>query len=85
MENNIPAFPRPYSEADRGFKKVQVEAQEGMTLLDYFAGQCVIGLLSVARFVGYSSLSDNDLKSLSQKSYALADALLKARHDHNKD
>ncbi len=38
------AFPRPVSEADRVF----TSAQKGMTLLDWFAGQALIGIVASA-------------------------------------
>ena len=42
MPNNPEAFPRPYSESERDFHP----ASSGMTLLDYFAGHALGGLLA---------------------------------------
>ena len=46
-------------------------AQEGMTLRDYFAAKAMQGCIVAGRFQGYASCAAD--------SYAMADAMLKAR------
>lgn len=46
-------------------------AQEGMTLRDYFAAKAMQGCIAAGRFQGYASCAAD--------SYAMADAMLKAR------
>ena len=38
---SLPAFPRPYSNFEIGGRDVEFEAQEGMTLRDYFAAKAM--------------------------------------------
>ena len=65
---NIPAFPRPASEAHQhGMHK----PQEGMTLRDYFAAKTLQGLLA-------SGLEQSRYE-FSRKSYEMADEMLRAR------
>lgn len=45
--------------------------QEGMTLRDYFAAKAMQGCIAAGRFQGYASCAAD--------SYAMADAMLKAR------
>jgi hypothetical protein len=67
---NIPAFPRPASEAHQnGMHK----PQEGMTLRDYFAAKAMQGLVENANWRGMPE------DALAKESYKLADAMLKAR------
>ena len=65
-----PAFPRSATKGTSG--TIVREAQDGMTLRDYFAGQAVSGLYADNNFTG----SHVDAAKCS---YALADAMLKAR------
>lgn len=74
---DIPAFPRPSTPRTFG--------QGGMTLRDYFAGQALIGLVSID-FNEKSSLCEKlgvDGKTwgeiAAQQCYGYADALLKQR------
>jgi hypothetical protein len=65
---NIPAFPRPASEAHQhGMHK----PQEGMTLRDYFAAKAMQGFIS--RGGNYNAEFD------AARAYAFADEMLKAR------
>lgn len=70
---NPPAF--PVSSID-GF------TQHGMTLRDYFAGQCLVGAMTQATNIG--SLPKDDRAALFRKMagiiYDVADAMLAARN-----
>lgn len=61
--SNIPAFPRP----SRG--------QDGMTLLDYFAGQAITGLIQ--------NNSDATYKELAHDAYRIADEMLRMGEKSN--
>lgn len=68
--NNPPAFPRPFSGSTQ-------YAQEGMTLLDYFAAKAM---------QAYLNGHDRDSFTFTEwalTSYAMADAMLKARETIN--
>ena len=43
---NKPAFPRPFSHLQDSGLLYQVADQEGMTLLEYYAGQALLGLVT---------------------------------------
>jgi hypothetical protein len=67
---NIPAFPRPASEAHQhGMHK----PQEGMTLRDYFAAKAMQAYLPDAM---EHNATENEL---AWSAYKMADAMLKAR------
>ena len=68
MTNNIPAFPRPHSNSVGG---IWAEAQPGMTLRDYFAGQCLSALIAAVPDVAWDRIAPN--------AYWLADEMLKER------
>lgn len=74
---NPDAFPRPFS-ADENSPH-DYDAQDGMTLRDYFAAKAMQALLTT------SGSSFGDLPSLSislpRFSYIMADAMLKAREE----
>ena len=81
-----PAFPRPVSEdKTQGTQhdgNRTVDAQDGMSLRDYFAAQALGGLLagSAAMHVTIDgSWVDGREKTLATFSYSLADAMLVAR------
>ena len=70
---NQPAFPRPASEAHQhGMHK----PQEGMTLRDYFAAKGMQAFLDQLIKQGWHS---DDLETVAETSYRMADAMLKAR------
>jgi hypothetical protein len=52
----------------------QVASYEGMTLRDYFAAKAMQGLLSR---IGHDKINVHDV--LAQRTYQIADAMLKAR------
>ncbi len=65
--DNPPAFPRPNTVADAnaiGFKP----GVPGMTLRDWFAGQALIGLITIS-----------GSKGAVEKAYSIADEMLKHR------
>ena len=68
---NIPAFPRPSSEAHQHGMH---SPQEGMTLRDYFAAKAMQPIKSQA--IDYAKAEANDM---ARKAYMIADAMLKAR------
>lgn len=53
------------------------EAYPGMTLRDYFAGQCLVGELSAQ--TEESGHYNPDGKALAERCYAFADAMIAAR------
>ena len=70
MKDGGPAFPSQRLGADG---MPSCEADSGMSLRDWFAGQA---LLATA---GYRESADID--DIARQSYAIADAMLKARQD----
>ena len=79
-ENKTPtdggaAFPRPFSE-DTYLEDTDYEAQQGMSLRDYFAGKAMQGFIDYAAAKGHFVPPDDQL---AQCSYDVADAMLKAR------
>ena len=81
--NDIPAFPRPFSE-DTYLEGVDYVAQDGMTLRDYFAAKAMQGILtneashSVVMKVSHELAMTEEL-AISKMSYVMADAMMKAR------
>lgn len=76
--NNPPAFPRPRSTGGDSFKSD--EAQEGMTLRDYFAAKAMNAVIV--------SYNDNDYRIpqaewTAESAYKIADEMLKAREKEN--
>ena len=64
------AYPRAGAQANAGWSR----PTNGMTLLDYFAGQALAGL------AGNSGLHDRlDYRQLASLSYDMADAMLEVR------
>ena len=62
----FPAYTYPNGEINHG--------EDGMTLRDYFAGQALVGLLA-----GRQPSNAYPPEHIAETSYALAEALLKAR------
>lgn len=60
-----PAFPTPWAAG--------TATEGGMTLRDWFAGQAMVGILSVAGPYGLAPYE------ISERSYRLADAMIKER------
>ncbi len=75
MTRNPAAFPRPWSKDDYGGCHVEVKAQEGMTLRDWFAGQALQSIANpvVRRDFGLS------WKQVATMAYEAADAMLAER------
>ena len=69
---NPPAFPRARGESRDGV----AEEQKGMTLLDYFAGQAMQGIMTdeVCRSSGRTQIA--------RDSYLIAQAMLEEREKH---
>ena len=65
--NNIPAFPRPASEAHQHGMH---NPQEGMTLRDYFAAKALQAM---------THRGEANVQMVSIQAYAMADAMMKAR------
>ena len=76
--NNPPAFPRPFSGTTQ-------YAQAGMTLRDYFAAKAMPVAMETLRQDWTKDDGDSwywnktEIEMLAEKSYALADLMLKAR------
>lgn len=45
---NKPAFPRPYSEWHEDGMKHELPQQQGMSLLEYYAGQALAGYMAIS-------------------------------------
>ena len=78
MDDGGPAFPRPRSEGN-----LEVyDAQDGMSLRDYFAAQVLAALVGSQHYaLGQQNEEGRD--GLAFYAYATADAMLKARKDGN--
>ncbi len=80
------AFPRPM--ASVGMLDSN-DAQEGMTLRDYFAGKVINGICCNQFYLSalledFKSVTDDEMTSkIAQISYEMADAMLKAREVSN--
>ena len=74
--NDIPAFPRPASEAHQhGMYK----PQEGMTLRDYFAAKSITWFLTALENEGIVDTPDLLRQFAAESAYRMADAMMKAR------
>lgn len=63
-----PAFPRPISQQNTTIQSKPIDAQDGMTLRDYFAGQAM-----------QTYRDAMPLNEIADYSYGIADAMLEAR------
>ncbi len=70
-----PAFPRTHSEAEGPVGSM--DAQKGMTLRDWFAGQAISGLTANARF-------SNTARDVERLSYEIADAMIEEKAKREK-
>ena len=77
--NDTPAFPRPFSE-DTYLEGIDYLAQDGMTMRDYFAAKAMQGMLAAC-----TGWSEAQQERLAKCSYAMADAMLKAREHEDED
>ena len=77
---NPKAFPEVDRLIDRGVggRIFDVESIGGMTLLDYFAGQSMVGVVSNPNFD-----AEMNKNKFAQDMYRLAKAMLKEREKHN--
>lgn len=75
-DHSTPAFPRPQSRGSSG--TVTAEAQSGMSLRDWFAGQALAGVMS-----GRATINADGW--VPQAAYRLADAMLAARDAEQED
>ena len=66
-----PAFPRPPTEWSPG--------NPGMSLRDWFAGQCMRDTFAALAAMGSENLNEYQLKRCAEASYMAADAMLAAR------
>ena len=74
---NIAAFPKTTEECeDEKTGIVYTEAQDGMTLLDYFAGQALVGHATEA--IGIST------ERVAELCYDMAESMLKEREERIK-
>lgn len=77
--DNPYAFSRPIGERKKKGGTEYCASQKGMTLLDYFAAQTLIGYLSSFRWGEIPTE-----KTLAKHSYLQAKAMLKERENHIK-
>jgi hypothetical protein len=71
-EGDRPAFPSAYGTTN---------GNDGLTILDYFAGQVICGLCGNLEYIADAEISN---VSLAERSYAMADAMIKARSRHGR-
>ena len=74
-----PAFPAPEYLINKELDQktiMRLDMTLGMTLRDYFAAQAMQGMCAG----NWPITSDPGLHDMTQRAYAIADALLKARH-----
>jgi len=77
---NPEAFPRPmYDNEVTGTQRRSNSAQEGMTLLDYFAAKAMQVIASHKNYDFDNSKEEHSAQMVSRKSYQLAQAMLKER------
>ncbi len=85
---NPPAFPRPYSVDGQHREDVPKNAQDGMSLRDYFAAQAMQGMVASIdseenylrlRAHGEQAGCKNVSSWIARDAYKQADAMLKAR------
>jgi hypothetical protein len=90
LNDGGPAFPAtPAIDPNGGFIRPADVGCEGMSLRDYFAAQAILGLMtepissnqSLAQYLSAAEPGDADNKGarMARASYAMADAMLKAR------
>lgn len=75
-----PAFPRPASEDTSGGTLCDgnsiMDAQRGMSLRDYFAGQALVGIMSDP---GMRPCNESEFGHMAMRLYQVADAMLVER------
>ncbi len=76
---NIPAFPQPDPIANEFHKKFGTD--RGMTLRDYFAAKAMQGQLSIRENLIALAREQIKIEDVCLDSYAVADAMLKARQE----
>ena len=81
---NPQAFPTKNMLFNIKTNNVEVVEHGGMTLLDYFAGQALVGVLSAKRLDECGSMEVNGRKmNVSKGCYTIAKSMLKERAYHN--
>lgn len=77
---NQPAFPHSHLGISRGeLSHEDSDYEDGMTLLDYFAGQAIAGILA-AKWYSPSFDGSTELK-LARQAYALARAVMEVKNE----
>ena len=74
MKNGGPAFPCEVPQRASNGTWMQPKLSIGMSLRDWFAGQALVGLLSLDR-------PDASIVNVAYTSYRFADAMLEARNE----
>ncbi len=76
-----PAFPRPYSEIlnDDGGKLQQFADEDGMSLLDWFAGQALISHVAASNRIGTVTAEE-----CAEASFIIAEAMIEESERRNK-
>jgi hypothetical protein len=77
MNDGGPAFPRVAHHRDPDHLHDFYEAQEGMSLRDWFAGQALAGELATWHITTSDPAEHSD--KIAQRMYRIADAMLAAR------
>lgn len=76
-----PAFPRSFSVDARDVNNRPDQAQEGMSLRDYFAAKAMQGYLAAGSEIGERARESPD--AVAEWAYRNADSMLKARESRN--
>jgi len=74
IDDGEPAFPVLWGESPGNF-----QSHPGMSLRDYFAGKALRDLGGVIPFPSWGPMTQESIDWLATNSYAVADAMLKAR------
>jgi hypothetical protein len=61
------------------FPCLEIPVYEGMTLRDYFAAEAMQGLFAMNAHPGSCGINENEYQAYADRSYLMADAMLKAR------
>lgn len=71
-----PAFPRPMAwiPEEMAVHGITADAQDGMTLRDWFAGQALSGMYS-------DGCPANTIDAIASDAYRIADAMIRAREE----
>jgi hypothetical protein len=76
LKDGGPAFPYQANDARRSIRN-------GMTLRDWFAGQCMHDTFAALAAAGWANFNEYQLRKCAEASYQAADAMIAARNAYN--